>query len=243
MINSTALGHATFPALRAQVQHHAAERTGQAPVESTSGTADNTSRPEQRNQAAEAASAGRVSAGDSSASTESETLAERTSSEQHGGEAFTAEELQQIEQLEQTDREVRQHELAHQIAGGQYTGGASYEYEVGPDGKRYVVAGQVPIDYGPVPGDPAGTIDKMQTVVAAALAPMDPSPKDYQVAARARQYMAEALMELAMQRMQSRLEDDRGETRTGASEVPADPGRMYQEVASGPTDTAQLATA
>lgn len=59
--------------------------------------------------------------------------------------------------------------MAHQTAGGPYTGGASYDYEVGPDGKRYAVAGEVPIDYGPVPGDPQATVEKMQTVIAAAM--------------------------------------------------------------------------
>lgn len=116
------------------------------------------------------------------------------------GTPMAPEEIQQLEQLKQTDREVRQHEMAHQVAGGAYTGGASYDYEAGPDGKRYAVAGEVPIDYGPVPNDPHATIEKMQTVIAAAMAPADPSPKDYQVAAQARQYLLEAKLEASMQR-------------------------------------------
>ncbi|WP_246009163.1 putative metalloprotease CJM1_0395 family protein [Vreelandella nanhaiensis] len=115
------------------------------------------------------------------------------------GTPLAPEEIQLLEQLKQTDRDVRQHEMAHQIAGGAYTGGASYEYEMGPDGKRYAVAGEVPIDYGPVPGDPQATIEKMQTVIAAAMAPADPSPKDLQVAAQARQYLLEAKFEAAQQ--------------------------------------------
>lgn len=116
------------------------------------------------------------------------------------GTPMAPEEIQQLEQLKQTDREVRQHEMAHQVAGGPYAGGASYDYEAGPDGKRYAVAGEVPIDYGPVPNDPQATIEKMQTVIAAAMAPADPSPKDYQVAAQARQYLLEAKLEAAMLR-------------------------------------------
>ncbi|AVI61642.1 hypothetical protein BB497_02460 [Halomonas sp. GFAJ-1] len=118
------------------------------------------------------------------------------------GTPLAPEEIQYLEQLKQTDRAVRQHEMAHQIAGGPYTGGASYEYEIGPDGKRYAVAGEVPIDYGPVPGDPQATVEKMQTVIAAALAPADPSPKDYQVAAQARQYLLEAKLEAALEQSQ-----------------------------------------
>ncbi|MGP9764608.1 putative metalloprotease CJM1_0395 family protein [Halomonas sp. AOP13-D3-9] len=132
------------------------------------------------------------------------------------GTPMAPEEIQLLDQLKQTDREVRQHEMAHQTVGGAYTGGASYEYEVGPDGKRYAVAGEVPIDYGPVPNDPQATIEKMQTVIAAAMAPADPSPKDYQVAAQARQYLLEAKLEASMQR--SEMEQARSD---GAAATPS----------------------
>lgn len=115
------------------------------------------------------------------------------------GEALSETELRQVEQMKVTDQEIRRHELAHQVAGGAYTGAPSYSFERGPDGNRYVVAGEVPIDYGPVQGDPRATLDKMQQVIAAALAPADPSPKDHQVAARARGYMMAAQLELAQQ--------------------------------------------
>ncbi|MBZ5488756.1 hypothetical protein HW452_14610 [Halomonas aquamarina] len=134
------------------------------------------------------------------------------------GTPLAPEEVQLLEQLKQTDRAVRQHEMAHQIAGGAYTGGASYEYETGPDGKRYAVAGEVPIDYGPVRGDPQATIEKMQTVIAAALAPADPSPKDLQIAAQARQYLLEAKLEAAQQ--QGIMARARGD---GESDEPSSP--------------------
>lgn len=233
MISATVPGSVTFPTQFVQgEQHTAAGRNGHTPVEAASKAADSTG-PEQRKQAAETASAGKVSAGDDSARTEGKALASE----------FTGEELKQIKQMERTDREVRQHELAHQAAGGPYTGGASYEYEVGPDGKRYVVAGQVSIDYGPVAGNPAATIDKMQTVAAAALAPMDPSPKDYQVAARARQYMAEARMELAMQRLQEQANRGEPGEATDSRDNPSDPTRLYRDTADGAPQTGQLATA
>lgn len=156
---------------------------------------------------------------------------ETDSSEMNGAEAgpkkadgtpMAPEEIQLLEQLKQTDREVRQHEMAHQIAGGAYTGGASYEYEVGPDGKRYAVAGEVPIDYGPVPGDPQATIEKMQTVIAAAMAPADPSPKDHQVAAQARQYLLEAKLEAAMQRIEMEQARTSGQTSLATTTSPMD---------------------
>lgn len=126
-------------------------------------------------------------------------VAEGESATKSNGETLTERDLQHLKQLKTTDREVRQHELAHQIAGGRYTGAVSYEYEQGPDGQRYAVAGIVPIDYGPVTGDPRATIEKMQQVISAALAPADPSPKDHQVAATARQYLLTAQLELAEQ--------------------------------------------
>ena len=114
-------------------------------------------------------------------------------------EELSPQELRILDQLKQTDREVRQHELAHQVAGGPYTGSAQYEYKMGPDGQRYAVAGKVSVDYGPVTGDPRATVEKMNVVIGAALAPADPSPADYQIAARARQYLLMAQLELSQQ--------------------------------------------
>ena len=57
----------------------------------------------------------------------------------------------------------------------------------------------------------------MQTVIAAAMAPADPSPKDHQVAAQARQYLLEAKLDAAMQR--SEMEQARS---AGATEVKDD---------------------
>nr|WP_146874393.1 putative metalloprotease CJM1_0395 family protein [Halovibrio variabilis] len=138
------------------------------------------------------------------------------------GTPMVPEEIQYLDQLKQTDRDVRQHEMAHQVAGGAYTGGASYEYEVGPDGKRYAVAGEVSIDYGPVPNDPQATIEKMQTVIAAAMAPADPSPKDYQVAAQARQYLLEAKLDASMQRSEMEQARNAGEASSSTTAPPVD---------------------
>lgn len=123
------------------------------------------------------------------------------------GTPLNEQEIRQVEQLKQTDHEVRQHERAHEVAGGPYTGSASYDYQAGPDGKRYAVAGEVPIDYGPIKGNPQATVEKMQTVISAALAPAEPSSKDLQVAAQARQYLLEAKLEAA--RLQSEMNNAR----------------------------------
>ncbi|WP_241697403.1 putative metalloprotease CJM1_0395 family protein [Vreelandella salicampi] len=135
-------------------------------------------------------------------------------------------EIRQLDQLKRTDQEVRQHERAHEVAGGAYAGSASYEYESGPDGERYAVAGEVPIDYGPVPGDPQATIDKMQTVISAAMAPAEPSSKDRQVASQARQYMLEAKLEAAMQ--QSEMNNARAGAESNRDESVDDAGATAQ---------------
>lgn len=110
---------------------------------------------------------------------------------------LTDEELAMIEQLSARDQEVRAHERAHQAVAGPYAGSASYSYQSGPDGKRYAIGGEVPIDVSPIPGDPRATIAKMQTVKAAAMAPAEPSSQDRRVAASASQAMMDAQQQLA----------------------------------------------
>lgn len=112
----------------------------------------------------------------------------------------TDQERRQIEELKRTDREVKAHERAHAAVGGQYAGAPSYSYTTGPDGKRYAVAGEVSIDTSRVPGDPQATIQKMQQVQRAALAPADPSGQDLKVAAIAGQIANQARVELTVQR-------------------------------------------
>ncbi len=91
-----------------------------------------------------------------------------------------------IRNLRKTDREVKQHERAHQVTAGPFAiGSPEYTYEEGPDGKRYAVGGQVLVDISPIPGDPEGTIEKMERVRKAALAPLNPSEQDEKVAATA----------------------------------------------------------
>lgn len=91
-----------------------------------------------------------------------------------------------ITELSALDREVRTHEQAHQAAGGALAGAAQYSYEVGPDGRRYAVAGEVSIQAPVSSGDAAQDLTDAQTILRAALAPSDPSTQDLQVAAAAR---------------------------------------------------------
>lgn len=104
---------------------------------------------------------------------------------------------EQIKELKARDTEVRIHEQAHAAVGGQYAGSPSYEYQRGPDGTNYAVGGEVQIDVAEIEGDPQATIEKMQTVRAAALAPAEPSGADRSIAADATQKLAAAQAELS----------------------------------------------
>ncbi|WP_448547000.1 putative metalloprotease CJM1_0395 family protein [Thalassotalea fusca] len=105
-------------------------------------------------------------------------------------------EQQTIKELQVRDREVRSHELAHATAGGPYTGSPSYSFEVGPDGKKYAVEGEVSVDLEPIDGNPRATIAKMQKVYNAALAPANPSIQDMRIANAAAQQIARAQSQL-----------------------------------------------
>lgn len=111
-------------------------------------------------------------------------------------EQLNAEGQRAVEQLKQRDMEVRSHEQAHLANAGQYVAGsAQYTYQKGPDGKRYAVGGEVPIDISKE-STPEATIQKMQTVRKAALAPASPSSADRQIAATATQKEAQARQEM-----------------------------------------------
>ena len=117
------------------------------------------------------------------------------------GQELTPEEVEQLQQLQQRDREVRQHEQAHLVAAGQHAAsGPSFQFQTGPNGQRFAVGGEVQIDTSEVPNNPQATIAKMQQVRRAALAPADPSSQDRRVAASATQREAEARRELQEQR-------------------------------------------
>ena len=124
----------------------------------------------------------------------SDTPDENAQTEQKSKEAFADE--QKIIELKQRDAEVRTHESAHSASGGATTGAPSYSFEVGPDGKKYAVSGEVSVDLSKVNGDPLATIAKMQKVHTAALAPAQPSVQDMRVADSATKNIIQAQSEL-----------------------------------------------
>lgn len=138
---------------------------------------------------------------------------------------------QTVQQLAARDREVRAHEQAHAAVGGAYASQPHYEFTKGPNGVRYAVAGHVNIDVSTVPGDPAATVKKMETVARAALAPVQPSSADRAVAAKAKAQAAQARAELVAEN-QAEIE---GATRA-ASEQPVAAADGY----TSPNDSGSL---
>lgn len=122
------------------------------------------------------------------------------SEQAEGPDGLTAEQRELLQRLAARDREVRDHENAHATVGGPYAGRPTYEFEVGPDGRRYAIGGETPIDAAPIEGDPEATILKMTVVESAALAPPKPSATDRAIAALARARAIEAEIELAASR-------------------------------------------
>ncbi len=137
--------------------------------------------------------------GDEQSGQQQDENAEREEKQAPQQDAKQQAEQQEIQELKSRDQEVKNHEQAHAAVGGRYAGAPSYSYELGPDGKQYAVAGEVQIDISPVAGDPQATIQKMQQVRSAALAPAEPSAADRRIAAEALQRQMQAQAELVQQ--------------------------------------------
>lgn len=119
------------------------------------------------------------------------------------GKKLSDEQKKAVQELKNIDAKVKAHETAHLAAGGGLVrGGATYKYEKGPDGQQYAVAGEVKLDTSADSDKPNETIQKMETVKRAALAPADPSAQDRSVAAAADAKEVQARQDLANQSSQ-----------------------------------------
>jgi hypothetical protein len=101
-----------------------------------------------------------------------------------------------VQELQDRDTEVRAHEAAHQAAGGGMTGAASFTYQQGPDGKMYAIGGEVSISM-KTGSTPQETIANARKIIAAAMAPGNPSSQDHAVASSAKVMEMKALQQLA----------------------------------------------
>ena len=139
----------------------------------------------------------------------------------HGDAQLSDAELDEVRELQQRDVEVRTHEQAHKSAAGSHGGAISLSFRQGPDGKRYAVEGEVPVDLSSVSDDPEATVAKMQQIQRAALAPAEPSSADRRVAAKAASKAAKARKEIAEASMEADnpLKKEHGVQEGGAVKV------------------------
>ena len=119
---------------------------------------------------------------------------------------LSAEEQSAVRDLKARDSEVRAHEAAHLSAAGSLaTGGASYDYQRGPDGASYAVGGEVGIRVGGG-STPEERMSNAARAQRAANAPAKPSGADRSIAASASQMIASARAEIAEQRAEQAQE-------------------------------------
>ncbi|MDD3835923.1 MAG: putative metalloprotease CJM1_0395 family protein, partial [Sulfurimonas sp.] len=111
---------------------------------------------------------------------EEKSVEKKSAEEKKPQNELSADEKRLVLDLQSRDAEVRAHEAAHQ-SGGAATGGASYTYQKGPDGRMYAIGGEVSISY-KSGSTPQETIANADAVIAAALAPANPSGQDLAVA-------------------------------------------------------------
>ncbi|MBO2560981.1 hypothetical protein I6M33_10160 [Shewanella algae] len=128
----------------------------------------------------------------------------------------------EIDSMMKRDTQVRSHEQAHAAVGGIHAGQPAFEFEKGPDGKRYAVEGEVQIDVSVVNGDPLATMAKMKQVYAAAMAPVDPSMADIRVAAEAMRKYNQAREEAGTQRLAAAPKPELSQNLLGAADSAAE---------------------
>ncbi len=125
------------------------------------------------------------------------------SNTESGNDELTQQEQREVSELKMTDSQVKAHEHAHKAAAaGLSTSGPNYEYETGPDGKKYAVAGDVNVSY-KHSDDPEVNLRNAQQLRASALAPADPSSQDRKVAMQAEREIAQAKQEIMEEQRQT----------------------------------------
>lgn len=127
---------------------------------------------------------------------------------------LSSEQQQEVNRLKAIDRKVRAHEQAHMAAGSGVTGGASFQFTRGPDGRQYAVGGEVTINVSSGQ-TPESTIERARIIQTAALAPADPSSQDRAVAAAAAMMESQARAELS----RMKREEQSGEASGGARQA------------------------
>lgn len=157
------------------------------------------------------------------------------------GKTLSDKEKQELKELKSRDLEVKKHEQTHQRVGSPYTSSPSYEYETGPDGKKYAVAGSVSID-SKDEETPEKTAEKMRIIIKAAKAPAQPSSKDLSVAADASRRLNEANAKVHKEKQEQMKENmESAKNKDSVNEDPAkkeNEDKNIQDMTNGSTSAA-----
>lgn len=157
---------------------------------------------------------------------------------------LSKEELKAVRDLQVRDRQVRAHEQAHVSASGRIaTSAPNYEFETGPDGRKYAVGGSVSYNVPPA-STPKEELLLAQQLRRMALAPMDPSPKDRATAAKAAVKEAKANREIREEKAEEFKEisaamEQTEENNQGLSESAANQ-ELDRTIMAAMIDTAKL---
>ena len=98
---------------------------------------------------------------------------------------LTDEERRLLQELKLRDTAVREEEEAHARMLGKHAGPTRYEYQIGPDGRVYVINGSVEVDPKFNLSNPDEIRKVLQTIRRAAVSVSNPSQADLNVAANA----------------------------------------------------------
>lgn len=112
-----------------------------------------------------------------------------------------------IHMARQWEKNVVSHEKSHMLVGGEFAGAPSYIYSKGPDGKLYIVGGEVSMRI-PAGGSLEQQRYALQRVKKAAMSPENPSSQDMRTAAMAASREAAVNLEIAKRKALKSYEKD-----------------------------------
>jgi hypothetical protein len=127
---------------------------------------------------------------------------------------LSRDEVAEVMRLRSLDSSVRTEEFGHVAAAAGYANSPLFTFEMGPDGRRYVVNGSVPFDTSPA-DSPEATIAKAQQIRNASAGGAERTPAERQAAAAATRMELFARQELAIRQ----IEAARSEATTGQTPV------------------------
>lgn len=152
------------------------------------------------------------------------------------GAPLDAEAQARLAEMRARDQKVRDQEAAQARAAAPYAGATRYEFETGPDGRRYAVSGETKLDVSAPRGDAEDIARKMEQLQAAALAADDLSVEDRRVLAEARKQRLEAQTDIITGNAERRAEAVADDENADAKKEVRDEAKDYGEAAKQRAD-------